>query len=62
MTEKNPYFASTFAERKAIREAREGNAEKAPETDVKQVDNDEAAVENKAVKPAETKRPARKKS
>lgn len=53
MPEKNPYFASTFAERKAIREAAEKPAKKA-------VQDDDEATENKAVKSSETK--ARKKS
>lgn len=53
----NPYFASTFAERKAIRE---GTAKPQAKVDAKQVDADELEVEDKAVKKATTKRAAKK--
>lgn len=52
--EGNPYFGATFAERKA---ARLGTS---AEPDAKAVAADEAEVEDKAVKKAATKRPAKK--
>lgn len=52
MTEKNPYFGATFAERKAIREAVESKQIDADDPDVK--------VEDKAVKRTTTR--AKKKS
>lgn len=53
MTEKNPFFGATFAERKASREA----AEKAVETDeTKAVDSESKQVEDKAMSPAKTTR------
>lgn len=56
MSEKNPFFGATFAERKAAREAGD-------KADVKQVDADVAEVEDKAVGSSETKkRSARKRS
>ena len=57
MSEKNPYFGATFAERKAIREA----AEKKASANTKAVDADE--VEDKAVAPkkAAKKTPSAKK-
>ena len=57
---KNPHYGATFAERKAIREGRT-TEQPAEDAEAKQVES--AEVEDKAVKPAETKRPrARKKS
>ena len=58
MTEKNPYFGATFAERKAARLAAEGK----PVVEPKQVDDDSEQVEDKAVKASEAKRTVRKKS
>lgn len=55
MPEHNPFFGATFAERKAVREGK-------PIANLKQVDPDGVEVEDKAIKPSETKRPARKKS
>lgn len=55
MSDKNPFYGETFAERKALRKAAEKPV-------VKQVDDETGAVEDKAMKPAQTKRPARKKS
>ena len=51
MSEKNPFFGATFAERKAIRE----KSDKGEGSEVKQVDEASAEVEDKAVRPAETK-------
>lgn len=54
MTEKNPFFGATFAERKAARESED------PQVEPKQVDA--GGAEDKSVQPAETKRVNRKKS
>lgn len=55
MTNKNPFFGATFAERKAIREAAENPAAKA-------VDADESEqVENKSVAPKRATRKTAKK-
>ena len=54
MSEKNPYFGATFAERIAIREAE-------AKQDAKAVKSDDGEVEDKAVKSAESKKPAPKK-
>lgn len=58
MSEKNPYFGSTFAERKAIREKSEGK----PAAEAKQVDDESAEVEDKAVAKKATTRKTAKKS
>lgn len=50
--EKNPFFGSTFAERKAIREA----AENADDKEAKAVHVDSDEVEDKAVSPKKTAR------
>lgn len=50
MSEKNPFFGATFAERKKIREAAES----------KQVDSEADKVEDKAISKATTKRAAKK--
>lgn len=55
MPESNPFFGATFAERKAVREGK-------PAVEPKQVDPESVEVEDKAMKPSETKRPTRKKS
>lgn len=59
MSEKNPFFGATFAERKAARLAAEGES---PEVEPKQVDSDADAVEDKAVsrKRATSKRTSKK--
>jgi hypothetical protein len=57
MSEGNPYFGATFAERKAARLAAEGAAP----AETKQVDDDSDEVEDKAVKSASTKKRAAKK-
>lgn len=58
MSEKNPFYGATFAERKAIREAAEE-----PQVEPKQVSKEADEVEDKAIGSAQTKkRPARKKS
>lgn len=48
MTEKNPFFGATFAERKAAREAAEAEA--------KSVDSDAEQVEDKAMAPKKATR------
>jgi hypothetical protein len=53
MSEKNPYFGATFAERKAARLAAEGKPAK---TSAKQVDEDTEQVEDKAVTAEKTTR------
>ncbi len=58
MSEKNPYFGATFAERAKIREARESQESK---QDAKAVKSDDLEVEDKAIKSAESKKPAPKK-
>ena len=57
MSEKNPFYGATFAERKAIREAVEP-------VEAKQVnaDDPDLDVEDKAVKKAATKRTPKKKA
>ena len=62
MPEKNPYYGSTFAERKAIREGCSSRPAKAEPVVEKQIDADDekAAVEDKAVKKAVTKAPEKK--
>lgn len=56
MSETNPFYGKTFAERLAIRQANEAGVDK------KVVKADESEVEDKAVKSAESKSPAAKKS
>ena len=58
MTETNPFYGSTFAERKASRE-RNTKAPKA-KAEPKQVDKDADEVEDKAVTSAPKKRAAKK--
>lgn len=53
MSEKNPFFGATFAERKAARLAAET---KPVEVEPKQVDAESDEVEDKAMRPTETKR------
>lgn len=62
MTEKNPYFASTFAERKAIRLGKQPKQESSDDAETKQVDAETDKVEDKAVasKKATRKRTAKK--
>lgn len=54
MSEKNPYFGATFAERKAARLATE-------KPKVKQVDAETEEVEDKAITSAQTKKRTAKK-
>lgn len=51
----NPFYGETFAERQAIREASQKSKPAA-----KAVKDDDAEVEDKAVKSAESKAPAKK--
>lgn len=55
MSEKNPYFGATFAERKAARLAAEGKPAQS-KTSAKQVDEDSEQVEDKAVTAEKTTR------
>lgn len=52
MVEKNPFLGATFAERKALREDE-------PQVEPKQIDADADLVEDKAIRPAQSKRKTR---
>lgn len=56
MSDSNPFYGSTFAERQALRG---GGGRK---VEPKQVDEDSEQVEDKAVKASEARRTTRKKS
>lgn len=67
MTEKNPFFGATFAERKAIRlgtappKAEAAEPDKGAQAEAKQVDDESAGVEDKQVTKKATSRKSTRK-